>query len=162
MTDWTLYLVTDPDLAGGPDNVPHIVSQAISGGVSVVQLRDKRATRGEIRQHAQALCEVTGNIPLFINDYVDIAAELGLHAHIGQSDTRYVEARKLLPDHLMLGLSIETHEQLITVIADAQEAGVRLPDVIGIGPVRATSTKPDHAAPLRVEGVAAIASTAVC
>ena len=51
MTDWTLYLVTDPDLAGGPDNVPHIVSQAISGGVSVVQLRDKRATRGEIRQH---------------------------------------------------------------------------------------------------------------
>ena len=37
MTDWTLYLVTDPDLAGGPDNVPHIVSQAISGGVSVVQ-----------------------------------------------------------------------------------------------------------------------------
>ena len=162
MTDWTLYLVTDPDLAGGPDNVPHIVSQAISGGVSVVQLRDKRATRGEIRQHAQALCEVTGNIPLFINDYVDIAAELGLHAHIGQSDTRYVEARKLLPDHLMLGLSIETHEQLITVIADAQEAGVRLPDVIGIGPVRATSTKPDHAAPLGVEGVAAIARTAVC
>ena len=162
MTDWTLYLVTDPDLAGGPDNVPHIVSQAISGGVSVVQLRDKRATRGEIRQYAQALREVTGNIPLFINDYVDIAAELGLHAHIGQSDTRYVEARKLLPDHLMLGLSIETHEQLTTVIADAQESGVRLPDVIGIGPVRATSTKPDHAAPLGVEGVAPIARTAAC
>lgn len=44
-TDWTLYLVTDPDLGGGPERVPEIVDKAVKGGVSVVQLRDKHAPR---------------------------------------------------------------------------------------------------------------------
>ena len=42
--DWTLYLVTDPDLAGGRDNVVPIVQEAVRGGVTVVQLRDKEAS----------------------------------------------------------------------------------------------------------------------
>lgn len=42
-TDWTLYLVTDPALGGGPERVPEIVDKAVKGGVSVVQLREKHA-----------------------------------------------------------------------------------------------------------------------
>ncbi|MDO4631873.1 MAG: bifunctional hydroxymethylpyrimidine kinase/phosphomethylpyrimidine kinase [Corynebacterium sp.] len=155
---WDLYLVTDPD--GNPELVPDIVAQAIAGGVTVVQLRDKHATKDQIRERAQALAAVVGDVPLFLNDHLDIAAELGIHAHIGQGDMPYAEARRVLPDHLMLGLSIETIDQLEHVIETCREVGVKLPDVIGIGPVQATATKPDHAAPLGVAGVHRIARLA--
>ena len=103
---WDLYLVTDP--GSDPDAVPTIVTQAIAGGVTVVQLRDKHATKAQIRQRAQALRDAIqavtsasdtdpSAVPLFINDHVDIAAELGLHAHIGQGDLSYVESRRQLP-----------------------------------------------------------------
>jgi len=166
---WDLYLVTDP--GSDPDAVPAIVTQAITGGVTVVQLRDKHATKPQIRQRAQALKDAIqavtavsnadpSTIPLFINDHVDIAAELGLHAHIGQGDLSYVAARRQLPAELMLGLSIETADQLEHVVETCHASGVRLPDVIGIGPVRATETKPDHATPLGVAGVQRIARMA--
>ena len=166
---WDLYLVTDP--GSDPDAVPAIVTQAIAGGVTVVQLRDKHATKSQIRQRAQALKDTIqavtsvsnadlGTIPLFINDHVDIAAELGLHAHIGQGDLSYVAARRQLPAELMLGLSIETVDQLEHVVETCRTSGVRLPDVVGIGPVRATKTKPDHATPLGVAGVQRIARMA--
>lgn len=166
---WDLYLVTDP--GSDPDAVPVIVTQAITGGVTVVQLRDKHATKPQIRQRAQALKDAIqavtavsnadpSTIPLFINDHVDIAAELGLHAHIGQGDLSYVAARRQLPAELMLGLSIETADQLEHVVETCRASGVRLPDVVGIGPVRATETKPDHATPLGVAGVQRIARMA--
>lgn len=166
---WDLYLVTDP--GSDPDAVPAIVTQAITGGVTVVQLRDKHATKPQIRQRAQALKDAIqavtavsnadpSTIPLFINDHVDIAAELGLHAHIGQGDLSYVAARRQLPAELMLGLSIETADQLEHVVETCHASGVRLPDVVGIGPVRATETKPDHATPLGVAGVQRIARMA--
>ena len=152
---WDLYLVTDP--GSDPDAVPAIVTQAITGGVTVVQLRDKHATKPQIRQRAQALKDAIqavtsvsnadlSTIPLFINDHVDIAAELGLHAHIGQGDLSYVAARQQLPAELMLGLSIETVDQLEHVVETCRASGVRLPDVVGIGPVRATRRHaPDEA-----------------
>ena len=166
---WDLYLVTDP--GSDPDAVLAIVTQAITGGVTVVQLRDKNATKPQIRQRAQALKDAIqavtavsnadpSTIPLFINDHVDIAAELGLHAHIGQGDLSYVAARRQLPAELMLGLSIETADQLEHVVETCRASGVRLPDVVGIGPVRATETKPDHATPLGVAGVQRIARMA--
>lgn len=73
----------------------------------------------------------------------------------------YVRARCLLPDYLMIGLSIENEEQLIRCIADCAKADVPLPNVIGIGPLQATSTKPDAAPPLGVEGIQKIAAYAV-
>lgn len=51
--DWTLYLVTDPDLAGGRDNVVSIVQEAVRGGVTVVQLRDKEASDEQIERTAR-------------------------------------------------------------------------------------------------------------
>ena len=55
--DWTLYLVTDPDLAGGRDNVVSIVQEAVRGGVTVVQLRDKEASDEQIERTAREALE---------------------------------------------------------------------------------------------------------
>lgn len=57
-TNWSLYLVTDPQQGGGPEAVPRIVDKAIRGGVSVVQLRDKEATEAEFLARARQLKEL--------------------------------------------------------------------------------------------------------
>ena len=82
--DWTLYLITDPELAGGRDKVIPIVQEAVRGGATVVQLRDKEASDEEVEATARDLLEVLGDVPLFINDRVEVAAKVGCHLHIGQ------------------------------------------------------------------------------
>ncbi|BAC18401.1 phosphomethylpyrimidine kinase [Corynebacterium efficiens YS-314] len=162
MTDFSLYLVTDPHLGGGPERVAGIVEDAINGGVTVVQLRDKDADEQTFREHAMELkrvCDRLG-VPLFLNDRFAVAAELSCHVHIGQGDLPYVQARRQLPGHLMIGLTIETMDQLETVIADCTRAGIALPDVVGLGPVQATDTKPDAPQAVGVDGVAAMAKVA--
>lgn len=160
MIDWTLYLVTDPQLGGGREKIADIVSSAIDGGVSVVQLRDKTADDASFTAqalHLKGICDAHG-VPLFINDRLAVAREVGTHLHIGQGDISYLEARAALPQHLMIGLSIDAPDQLDDCIHDCTAAGVTAPAVIGIGPVQATATKPDAVAPLTVAGVAAIAA----
>ncbi|AZA13520.1 thiamine phosphate synthase [Corynebacterium choanae] len=158
--DYSLYLVTDPDIAGGAQRVADIVANAVQGGVTVVQLRDKHASDEEFLQRAKALVNSHPGVPVFVNDRFDVAKQLGVHLHIGQNDMPYVEARRLLPTQQAIGLSIETGEQLEQLVAKCAAARVPLPDVIGIGPVWATATKQDHAAPLGPAGVAAIAERA--
>lgn len=162
MTDFSLYLVTDPHLGGGPGQVADIVERAITGGVTVVQLRDKDADEQTFRERATELKQVCDRlgVPLFLNDRFTIAQELGCHVHIGQGDLPYVQARQQLPGHLMIGLTIENMDQLEAVITDCDRAGVALPDVVGLGPVQATDTKPDAPQAVGVEGVAGMATVA--
>jgi thiamine-phosphate pyrophosphorylase len=159
--DWSLYLVTDPVLGGGPGRVPAIVDAAVAGGVSIVQLRDKTADAATFTARAARLRDllVGRGVPLFVNDRVRTAVELGLHLHIGQDDLPYREARRLLPETSMIGLSVETSAHLEAVARDITD-GVRPPDVLGIGPVRQTATKPDAAAPLGIGGFAELAAGA--
>lgn len=162
--DWRLYLVTDPHLGGGRDAVPEIVYQAVLGGVGVVQVRDKEYDDDEFAAHALAIreaveraCTETGrDVPVFVNDRLDVARDLGLHLHIGQRDVPLARARAALPDHLMLGLSIESEEQLAVALADPALA----PDVIGVSPVWSTATKTDTADALGPEGADRIARAA--
>lgn len=159
-TDWSVYLVTDPSYVE-PSELPATVRTAIEGGVTVVQLRDKHATEDAFRAQATALrAAMPDDVPLFVNDRVEIAQELGLHLHIGQSDMPYVDARRLLSAQQMIGLSIENEHQLDTLLRECLEAGVKLPDVIGLGPVLETATKPDAADPVGVDGVAVLAKKA--
>lgn len=159
--DWSLYLVTDPVLGGGPDRVPGIVGTAIDGGVSVVQLRDKTADEASFTARAADLRDSLADrgVPLFVNDRVRTAVDLGLNLHIGQGDMPYRTARDLLPESSLIGLSVETPAQLAALAGDIAD-GVRPPDVLGIGPVRRTATKPDATAPLGVGGFAALAAGA--
>ena len=163
-TDWRLYLVTDPHLGGGRDAVPGIVAEAVRGGVGVVQVRDKECDDDEFAAHAAAIAaaadraasEVGRRVPVFVNDRLEVARELGLHLHIGQRDEPLARARAALPDELMLGLSIESDVQLVEALADPAVA----PDVIGASPVWSTATKTDTAPALGVQGADRIARVA--
>lgn len=157
--DWSLYLVTDPSYYS-PQELPDVISRAIAGGVSVVQLRDKHATDEQFLQQARIIQQARATVPLFVNDRVQVARALGLHLHIGQSDIPYVQARQLLPPQQMIGLTIENEQQWHRCLEECAAAGVPLPDVIGLGPVRDTATKPDAPAACGVEGVARIATLA--
>lgn len=155
-TDFSLYHVTDSALSGGLDAVPTVAAAAVRGGAGVLQLRDKDATDSDftelVRACRTALAaelgrEAADRFPLFVNDRLAVAAELGCHLHIGQDDVPLSEARTALGEQLMIGLSASTVEQTRSALADGAA------DVLGIGPLFATGTKPDAAAPLGLDGL---------
>ena len=89
--DYSLYLVTDstPEILGSRDLV-RVVEDAIAGGVTCVQLRDKTSSTDELIAIAKRLHEVTyrAGVPLLINDRVDVAAAVECEGvHVGQDDT---------------------------------------------------------------------------
>ncbi len=109
----------------------------IKSGVGFMQLRMKQATHQEILDTAKRLSSMTHSTgtKLIINDYPEIAAEAGADGvHIGQSDTPYSEARKILGEKSIIGISTHSLEQV-------DEACALKPDYIGVGPVYKTPTK---------------------
>lgn len=145
-----LYLVTD-SLMCQKLGLVQTVCEAIEGGVSFVQLRDKKADDDELYQIACELKEaIAGRVPLVINDKVHIAKKAKLDgAHIGQGDLSVTEARQILGPDAWLGLSINTLSQL----QHAHNNHLDQLNYFGLGPVFATHTKPDHASPLGLSGL---------
>lgn len=150
--DLKLYLVTDTQLAE-PNSVEWVVEQAIEGGVTMVQLREKMTPTRKFIEKARRLKSLLAprNIPLIINDRLDIALAVDADGlHIGQEDMPYPLARKLLGPNKIIGLSIETFEQARL----AQEYDV---DYLGISAFT-TPTKSDLGEPLGVDGIREIIS----
>ncbi len=136
--DYTLYLVTDRELAL-PLSIEEAVKQAVLGGVTLVQLRDKKADSGELFRSAQALKKVTDRlgIPLIIDDRADIMLASGAAGvHVGQSDLPAAEARRLIGPDKILGVSAATVEEAVA----AEKAGA---DYLGVGAIFPTETKKD-------------------
>ncbi|MCC5882229.1 MAG: thiamine phosphate synthase [Halomonas sp.] len=149
--DLSLYLVTDPDLCAD-QGLLETVMAAIRGGVSVVQLRDKKASDGELIDQARRLkAALAGSgVPLIINDRLKVALESGADGlHIGQDDGNVAAARAALGEGRILGLSVQNHDQLARLDPAAL-------DYLGLGPVFATSTKRNHATPLGFDGLTAL------
>ncbi len=145
--DLSLYLVTDSDLAAGRD-LEWIVREAVAGGVTMVQIRDKESSTRDFVAVARRLKSalVGSGVALVANDRVDVALAADLDGvHIGQSDMNYEDARRLLGDDKIIGLSVENMEQ----VALANGLGV---DYIGISPIYATPTKEDTAEPFGLDG----------
>lgn len=145
-----LYLVTDPALCAAR-GVVDTVRAAVRGGVTMVQLRDKDATTAERVALGRALMDVLAGttVPLIINDDLEAAVAIGAHGvHVGQSDVLPHQARARLGPHAIVGLSCET-------VAHAAAAEQSVLDYVGLGPVFATSTKPDHAAAMGLNDLAA-------
>lgn len=146
--DLSLYLVTDRSLSLGR-SLESVVAQAVEGGVTMVQLREKDCSTLEFYEQAILLkkCLHPYNIPLIINDRLDIALACDAEGlHIGQSDMPYDIARKLLGRDKIIGLSVEC-------IQDAVNANELDVDYIGISPVFGTPTKTDTAPALGLNGV---------
>ncbi|MEQ8164093.1 MAG: thiamine phosphate synthase [Smithellaceae bacterium] len=146
-----LYLVTDRDLCGGR-SLEDVVLQSVKGGVSCVQLREKDISTRLFVSEAQRIKKLLEpyQIPLIINDRIDLALACGADGvHIGQEDMPYAIARKLMGHKAIIGLSVETWED----VEESQRLDV---DYIGVSPVFATPTKTDTKGAWGLEGLAKI------
>ena len=146
-SDLLLYLVTDRPLMLGRD-LEWVVAEAVAGGVTMVQLREKEASTREFIALARRLKKMlTGRaVPLIINDRIDVALAVDADGvHIGQSDMPYQEARRLLGPDKIIGLSVETEEEVVA-------ANTLDVDYVGVSPIFATPTKIDTLGPFGVEG----------
>lgn len=134
--NYDLYLVTDENAFKGRD-IYTIVRQAIEGGVTMVQLREKELNTKQFVQKAITLKNILKpfNVPLIINDRVDIALAINADGiHIGQADMPFELVKKIVSKNMIIGLSVENYEQ-------AKEAESFDLDYIGVSPVFATPTK---------------------
>ncbi|WP_104117386.1 thiamine phosphate synthase [Arthrobacter sp. B1805] len=153
-----LYLVTDTALCA-PRTVPDVVAAAVAGGVTCVQVRDKHAGGSALLDLLAAVAAaVGGRVPVLIDDRVDVylaAREQGVRVdgvHVGQSDLPADVARRIIGPDAVVGLSAATAEEF----ARAHALPPGTVDYLGVGAVHATATKPDHPAPLGVDGFAAL------
>ncbi|HVJ48866.1 thiamine phosphate synthase [Desulfitobacterium sp.] len=136
--DYRLYLVTDRETLKGRD-LCQSIEQAIVGGVTLVQLREKSVSTREFLKLALAVKEITTRheIPLIINDRLDIALAIDADGlHIGQDDLPMPMARKLFGPDKIIGVSAGTLEE--SLLAEKQGA-----DYLGVGAMVATPTKPE-------------------
>lgn len=157
-----VYLVTDTELAGRHGHgVLGVVRAAVGAGVRAVQVRDKHASARELMGLATAVADAVGDrATVVVDDRLDVvlAARHAGHrvagVHLGQSDLPVTAARALLGPQAHVGLTANTPEHLAAVAA--LPAGTV--DLLGVGVVHPTTTKPDHPAPLGVDGFARIAA----
>lgn len=134
--DYSLYLVTDRDLMSSA-TIEESVEQAVRGGCTVVQLREKTASSLDFYEYAVRVKRITDahGVPLIINDRVDIALAVGAAGiHVGQTDLPAPVVRRLAGPDMILGVSATTFDQAVAAARDGA-------DYLGIGAMFATDTK---------------------
>lgn len=135
----TLYAVTDRSWLKAGETLPQAVEQAILGGATFVQLREKELEHDAFLALALEIREVCRRhkVPFVINDDVQIALESGADGvHVGQSDMAAAKARTILGPDAIIGVSVHTVEE-------AMEAEAQGADCLGVGTMFYTGTKPD-------------------
>jgi thiamine-phosphate pyrophosphorylase len=131
-----LYLVIDADAA------ERVVPAALEGGADIVQLREKSRPDEELvatGRRLRRLCDEHGAL-LIVNDRPDLALECGADGvHVGQDDMPLDEAREIVGDDLIVGISTHSPEQIEAALGSTA-------DYLGVGPVYSTPTKPGRPA----------------
>ena len=148
-----LYLVTDEKLCLGRP-VGEVVEQAVSGGVTAVQLREKQLSTKDFLKRAFQLKEILSayHVPLIINDRIDIALAVKADGiHVGQNDMPYDNFTKIIPGQMIRGLSVETPEQA----AEAEDYKL---DYLSVSPVFLTTTKSELEHEWGLEGLRHLAA----
>ncbi|MDD5108971.1 MAG: thiamine phosphate synthase [Candidatus Omnitrophica bacterium] len=134
-----LYLILDkPTL--GRRSLENIYSAAWAGKIGLIQLRDKQGIKSDVLDLAIKLsrCLSRSKTLFIVNDYIDIAVASGADGlHLGQDDLPVKEARKILGQDKIIGISCHNLAQALK----AQREGA---NYIGIGPVYSTATKPEY------------------
>ncbi len=139
--DLRLYVVLDPAVAGERPLL-EVARQALAGGATMLQLRDKRSPDRALLAAAEALAALcrAARVPFIVNDRVDIAWACGADGvHLGQDDLPLPAARKLLGESAIIGASAGNLQELRDVVPGQ-------PDYVGVGPMYATRTKRDAGA----------------
>jgi len=146
--DYSLYLVTDRGLARGRSTL-EIVKAAVQGGVTCVQLREKKCSTLEFIEQARTVKDFlkARGVPLVINDRVDVALAVEADGvHLGQTDMPLAIAKKILGGSMFIGISAESLEDAL----EAEKGGA---DYLGVSPIYGTPTKTDTAPALGLEGL---------
>ena len=136
--DMLLYAVTDRSWLGDK-TLAMQVEEALQGGATFVQLREKHLDKEAFQKEAVAIQKLCRKycVPFVINDNVEIAMEIGADGvHVGQSDMEAGSVREKLGPDKIIGVSAATVEQ-------ALQAEKRGADYLGVGAVFSTSTKED-------------------
>jgi thiamine-phosphate pyrophosphorylase len=130
-----IYLITDASPRVLP--IERFLSEAVAGGVGMVQLRERCSSDQDllaVAQRCARTCRQLG-IPFIVNDRLDIALACGADGvHLGQDDLPAAAARRIAPDAFIIGLSTHSAQQ----IDASRELDV---DYIGVGPIHETPTK---------------------
>lgn len=137
--DLLLYAVTDRRWLADGETLYQVVEQAIDGGVTFVQLREKGLAKDLFLEEAREIKKLCNarKIPFVINDSVDIALAMDADGvHVGQSDMEAGDVREKLGPNKIIGVSAQTVEQ--AKLAEAHGA-----DYLGVGAVFATGSKDD-------------------
>ncbi len=145
-----LILVTDDAMLAERDIVA-VLRAAVRGGVTAVELRLKRASPRELVALARELVAALP-VPLLINDRLDVALAAGAQGvHLGPGDLPVALARRAAPSGLVIGASVGLPEEIPRGLGA---------DYWGVGPWRASGTKPDAGTPLGAAGFRAIRARA--
>jgi len=145
---YDLYLVTDEKMSLDRD-ISYVVEQAVEGGVTMVQLREKELNTREFIKRSLNLKKLLSkyDVPLIINDRIDIALAVEADGvHVGQSDMPYEYVKRLIPEKMMLGLSVETLDQAV----EAEKYDL---DYLSVSPVFFTPTKTNLYREWGIEGL---------
>lgn len=143
MKDFKLYVITGEEFHEGRDLI-EVMEEAIIGGADIIQLRDKKSSKREVLQKAKKLRELTKKhgVTFIVNDHIDVALAVDADGiHLGQDDLPLAEARKIVGDDKIIGIS--THE-----VEEAIEADKSGADYIGVGPIFHTKSKVDVVDPV--------------
>jgi thiamine-phosphate pyrophosphorylase len=146
--DYSLYLVTDRGLSRGRSTVD-VVTAAVRGGATVVQLREKAADTRDFVEEAMAIKDFLSarGVPLIVNDRLDVAQAVDADGvHLGQKDMPIELARKIVGPQMIIGISAES----LTDAVEAERGGA---DYLGVSPIFDTPTKTDTAPALGLEGL---------
>lgn len=141
--DYTLYVITGDKFSRGR-SILEVAREAISGGATVLQLREKEFSARRLVEVGRQLRELTreAGVTFIVNDRVDVALAVDADGvHLGQDDLPVEEARKILGPGKIIGVSTHSVEQAL----EAQRRGA---DYLGVGPIYETWTKEDAEAPL--------------
>jgi thiamine-phosphate pyrophosphorylase len=133
------YFITDTRLSRA-GNVRD-VELALAAGVRVVQHRDKEASPAAMIAEARVLRRLCRGALFLVNDRVEVALAVEADGvHLGQEDLHYSEARRLLGEQKIIGITVNTVEQAV----EAASLGA---DYLGVSPIFATQTKADAGEP---------------
>ncbi|WP_031368348.1 thiamine phosphate synthase [Clostridium botulinum] len=149
--NYELYLITDRRFLKGRQ-LKKIVEDAILGGVTIVQVREKDVSTREFYNVAKEVKEVTDyyKVPIIINDRLDIAQAIDASGvHLGQKDMHLNIAREILGKDKIIGISVGNVKEAL----EAQNNGA---DYLGIGTIFPTGSKKDVDAIIGIDGLSKI------
>ncbi|NFB58139.1 thiamine phosphate synthase [Clostridium botulinum] len=149
--NYELYLITDRRFLKGRQ-LKKVVEDAILGGITIVQVREKDVSTREFYNVAKEVKEVTDyyKVPIIINDRLDIAQAIDASGvHLGQKDMHLNIAREILGKDKIIGISVGNVKEAL----EAQNNGA---DYLGIGTIFPTGSKKDVDAIIGIDGLSKI------